>query len=169
VIKDPGRLAHNAVDPRLRVRAGERIQHHRPDPSQSQFAGQHQPVWAGPGDDDLNHGASLVVDIGITTAIVIGATRNECRHHATAHKDRRREGRGHRTSRVTGTLRGGLCAAGDGESGCCLRCQSLSLVGAKRIAAPRPSSHHFTSSPQVDTTRLDVVRVGMPIIFGDRD
>jgi hypothetical protein len=159
VIKDPGRLAHNAVDPRLRVRAGERIQHHRPDPSQSQFAGQHQSVWAGPGDDDLNHGASLVVDIGITRAIVIGAT----------HKDLRREGRGHRTSRVTGTLRGGLCASGDGESGCCLRCQSLSLVEAKRIATPRPSPHHFTSSPQVDTTRLDVVRVGMPMIFGDRD
>jgi hypothetical protein len=128
VIKDPGCLAHNAVDPRLRVRAGKRIQHHRPDPGQSQFAGQHQPVWAGPGDDDLNHGASLVVDIGITRTIVVGATRNECRHHATAHKDLRREGRGHRTSRVTGTLRGGLCASDDGESGCCLRCQSLSLV-----------------------------------------
>lgn len=59
VIKDPGRLPHDAVDPRLRVGAGRRIQYHRPDPGQSQFAGQHQPIGASPRDDDVNHGDSL--------------------------------------------------------------------------------------------------------------
>ena len=61
MIKNPNPLAHNAVDPRVRVRTGHRIQHHRLDPSQSQFAGQHQPIRAGSRDDDLRHLAGFRV------------------------------------------------------------------------------------------------------------
>ena len=61
MIKNPNPLAHNAVDPRVRVRTGHRIQHRRLDPSQSQFAGQHQPIRAGSRDNDVNQLAGFRV------------------------------------------------------------------------------------------------------------
>ena len=48
VIENPGRLAHDAVDPRRRIGARFWIQHDRADPGQSQFARHHQPIRAGP-------------------------------------------------------------------------------------------------------------------------
>jgi hypothetical protein len=65
VIKNPNPLAHNTVDPRMRVRAGHRIQYHRPDPSQSQFAGQHQTIRTGARDDYVSHLAGFRVVTGL--------------------------------------------------------------------------------------------------------
>ena len=77
MIKNPNPLAHNAVDPRVRVRTGHRIQHHRLDPSQSQFAGQHQPIRAGSRDNDVNHLA------GFRVVLQVSARADKSRRPAT--------------------------------------------------------------------------------------
>jgi hypothetical protein len=59
VIEDPSRLTDDAVDPRIRVGAGHRVQHHRPDSSQGKFARKHQSVRTSPGDDDINHNSTM--------------------------------------------------------------------------------------------------------------
>jgi len=67
VIKDPGRLAHMRLTRACGLGPGSGSTPpagSRPIPVRQASI---QPVWAGPGDDDLKHGASsLVVDIGIT-------------------------------------------------------------------------------------------------------
>ena len=55
MVQDPNRLSHNAVGARLRIRPRHRVEHHRPDAGQSQFAGYHQSVRAGARDHHINH------------------------------------------------------------------------------------------------------------------
>jgi hypothetical protein len=55
MVENTNALAHDAVDPWLRVGAGHRIQDHRPDPRQSQFAGKHEPIRTAARDDDFSH------------------------------------------------------------------------------------------------------------------
>ena len=70
MIKNPGRLAHNAIGPRLRVRPGRRVQHHRPDPGQPQFAGQHQPIRTSACNNDLSHLARPVAVVTVTSVCI---------------------------------------------------------------------------------------------------
>jgi hypothetical protein len=58
VVQGPDALADDAVRARLRVGPRHRVQHHRPDTGQSQFAGQHQSIRASACDDNVDHLAS---------------------------------------------------------------------------------------------------------------
>ncbi|GLE52058.1 hypothetical protein ATCCBAA256_16330 [Mycobacterium montefiorense] len=59
MVQDPNPLADDTVGPPQGIRAGHRLQHHRPDPVQGEFTGQHQPVGAATRNDDVNHLAKL--------------------------------------------------------------------------------------------------------------
>jgi hypothetical protein len=59
MVQDPNPLADNAVGSRLWIGARHRLQHHRADTGQSEFAGHHQPIRTSAGDDDVNHLAEL--------------------------------------------------------------------------------------------------------------
>jgi hypothetical protein len=59
MVQDPNPLADNAVGSWLWVGARHRLQHHRADTGQSEFAGHHQSIRTSAGDDDVNHLAEL--------------------------------------------------------------------------------------------------------------
>ena len=55
MVEDPNPLAGNPIGARFRVRPRQRVQHHRTDPGQPELTGQHQPVGASPGNDNVIH------------------------------------------------------------------------------------------------------------------
>jgi len=60
-------LSDNAVGSSAWIRAGHRIQHHRPDPGQPKFAREHQSIWTRTGNDDVNHCAQRSSGLAATT------------------------------------------------------------------------------------------------------
>ena len=59
MVENPNPLAGNPVGARFRVGPRQRVQDGRADSGQSELAGQHQPIGAGAGDDDVIHLAQL--------------------------------------------------------------------------------------------------------------
>jgi hypothetical protein len=59
MVEQPNRLADNPIRAPLRVGPGQRFKYDWSHTRQSELIGQHQPIRAGPGDDDVIHLAQL--------------------------------------------------------------------------------------------------------------